>query len=86
MDVATIQETHFACNIDSCVLSDNFVVYSAYGNQQARGVSLLVKCTPDAKVDLVHTNAEGRMIVADIAVESGLFRVIVVYARNNRDE
>ena len=86
VDVATIQETHFVCEADSRVLSNDFVVYSAYGNRQARGVSLLVKRSLDASVDLVHADVEGRLIVADIAVKSGAFRVVAVYAPNDRDE
>lgn len=31
VDISAIQETHFVCNINSCVLSNDFIVYSAYG-------------------------------------------------------
>lgn len=54
VDVAAIQETLFVCNVDACVLETDFVVYSAYGERQARGISLLVKRTLDAKMNLVH--------------------------------
>lgn len=82
--MAAIQETHFVCNIDVRVLSSDFVVYSACGNQLARGVSLLVKLSLDVKVDLVHVDEGwGRLIVADITVNNSSFRIIVVYAPNN---
>lgn len=52
--VATIQETHCLRCWCSCV-----VIYLAYVNQLTRVVSLLVKRTLDANVDLVHVDAEG---------------------------
>lgn len=54
------------------VLSNDFVVYSAYGDRQARGVSLLVKHSLGARVDLVYVDAEGWLVMANIAVSSGL--------------
>lgn len=43
VDVAVIQQTHCVCDIDSRELSGDSVVYSAYRDQQAKGISLLVK-------------------------------------------
>ena len=40
-DVITLQETHFVCQADERVLTDDFVVYSAYGDRHSRGVSKL---------------------------------------------
>lgn len=69
-----------------CVCCLTTVVYSAYGVWFARGVSLLMKHTVDAKVDLVYIDTDGWLTVADIAVKSGSFRVIAVYAPNEREE
>lgn len=55
-------------------------------NIQARGVSLLVKCTLGVRVDLVHVNVGGWLIVADIDVNISLFWVVAVYASNNHGE
>lgn len=52
--VAAIQKTHFVCKVDVCSLFFDFIVYSAYGVQSAREVSLLIKCFLDARVDLVQ--------------------------------
>lgn len=57
MDVAVIQETHFVCDINSHVLYSDVVVYSAYRDQVAKGVSLLVKRFLDARMNFVHVNA-----------------------------
>lgn len=53
MDVAAMEETHLFAR----VVPSDFFVYSAYGNRQAGGVSLLVKCTLGARMDLFHVNA-----------------------------
>ena len=86
VDVAAIEETHFVCEADERVLSGDYVVFSAYGDRLARGVSLLVKRSLDAVVDIVHVGADGRLIVADVAVKSGSFRVVAVYAPNSAVE
>lgn len=59
VDVTAIEETHFVCRVDAHVLPSDFVVYSAYGDRLARDVSLLVKHTLDAKVDLVYVDGSG---------------------------
>lgn len=33
--ITAIQETYFVCNVDTCVLSNDFSVYSAYGRRLA---------------------------------------------------
>lgn len=53
VDVAAILERHFVCDVVARVLSSDFIVYSAYGNQLARPVSLLVKRSLRVRVDLV---------------------------------
>lgn len=50
MDVDAIQETQFVCNVDARVLSDDFVVYLAYGNRLAKGVPLLDKRSLEASL------------------------------------
>jgi len=78
VDVAALQETHFVCQADERVLTDDYFVFSAYGDRNARGVSLLVKRSLGASVNV----AAGRLIVADVAVNSRKFRIVVVYAPN----
>lgn len=55
--MAEIQETQFVFKVDVRVRSDNYVVYSAYGNRLARDVSLLAEHTLGAGVDLVRVDA-----------------------------
>lgn len=57
----------FVCNVHACVLSNNFVVYSAYWHRLTRDVTLLIKNTLDARVDL----ADDRLILVDIVVKNG---------------
>lgn len=68
VDMGVTEMPNFVCNVDACVLSNDFV-YSAYGNRQARGISLLVKRNLGTRVDLIHVDAGGRLIVVDIAVK-----------------
>lgn len=86
VDVAAIKERHFLCNVDAHVLSSNFVVYSAYRDQLTWAVSLLVKHTLGAKVDLVNVHVGGQLIVANIAVSSSLFWIVAVCAPNYQME
>lgn len=44
---------------------------------------MLMIRTLDAEIDLLHTDAEGWLIVADIAMKCDSFRIIAVYAPNN---
>lgn len=53
-----IQATHFVCEVDARVLYSNFLIYPAYGVRLISGVSMLVKRSLDAIVDLVHVDAE----------------------------
>lgn len=32
VDVVAIEQIRFVCSVDACVLSNNFVAYSAYGD------------------------------------------------------
>lgn len=83
--MSAIQETNFVCDVDACVLFIDFV-YSAYGDRLVKVVSLLMRRTLGARVDLVHVNVRWVLIVADIAVKSVTVRVIVVYAPNDQSE
>ena len=85
-DVVALQETHFVCQADERVLADDYVVFSAYGDRHSRGVSLLVKRSLGASVNVVFAGAAGRLIVADVAVNSRKFRIVVVYAPNTPGE
>lgn len=70
LDVAAIADTLFVCDVDARMLAREFVVYSTHRDQQARGVSLLEKRTLGVRVDLLHVDADGRLILADVAVKS----------------
>ena len=80
--VAAVQETHFTCAADCLVLENVFVVLSAYGNRSSAGISLLVRRSLDADVNVVFAGDENRLVVADVAVKSFKFRVAAVYAPN----
>lgn len=67
-----IQETHFICNDNACALSSDFV---AYGDQLARSVSLLLKHTLRVKVDLVHVDVEGQLIVTNVVMNTSLLHL-----------
>ena len=77
-----MQETHFTCSADCQVLESDFNVFSAYGSRTSAGVSLLVGRSLDADVDVVYAGDGGRLVVADVAVKSFKFRLVVVYASN----
>lgn len=78
MDLAAIQESHFATTSMLVFSLETFFkfIYSAYGDGQARGVSLLVKHSLDVRLEFVHVDARCQLVVADIAVKSGSFRVV----------
>ena len=80
--VAAVQETHFICAADSRVLENDFNVFSAYGSRSSAGVSLLVERSLDADVDVVFAGDGGCLVVADVAVESFKFRLVVAYVPN----
>ena len=68
---------HFIWAADFRVLENDFNVFSTYAR-----VSLLVGRNLDADVDVVFAGDEGRLIVADVAVKSFKFRLVMVYAPN----
>ena len=82
VDVAAVQETHFTCGADCRVMESDFNVFSAYGSRTSVGVSLLVRRSLDADVDVVFAGDGGRLVVADVAVKSFKFRLVAVYAPN----
>ena len=82
LDVTAVQETHFTCGVNCRVLEDDFNVFSAYGSRTSAGVSLLVRRSLDADVDVVFAGDGGRLVVADVAVKSFKFRLVAIYAPN----
>ena len=78
VDVAAVQEAHFICAAVCRVLENDFNVFPAYGS--SAGVSLLVKRSLDADVDVVSAGDGGRLVVTDVAVKSFKFRLVAVYA------
>ena len=82
VNIAAVQETHFTCETDCWVLEGDFVVYSAFGSRLSAGVSLLVRRSLDAIVNVVFAGDEGHLLVADVAVKTFDFRIAVVYAPN----
>ena len=71
---------HLRCNC--WVLEGDFNVFSAYGSHSSAGVSLLVGHSLDVDVDVVFAGDGGQLVVADVAVKSLKFQLVVVYAPN----
>ena len=80
VDIAALEETHFICRGDERVLDGDYFVVSSYGDHLSRGVSLLVKRSLNARIDVVAVGSEGRFVVVDVAVRGCDFRVVAVYA------
>lgn len=76
MDVAAKEVTQYFCAVDVRVLSSDFVAYAAYDQR----IFLAGKRTLDPRVDIVYVDELGQFIVADIAVKSRSFRIVVFYA------
>ena len=68
VDIAALQETHFICRSDEHVFDSDYVVVSSYGDYLSRGVSLLVKRSLGARIDVVSVGSDGRYVVVDVAV------------------
>ena len=64
------------------MLESDFNVFSAYSSRSSIVISLLVGHSLDADVDVVFAGNGGRLVVADVAVKSFKFRLVVVYAPN----
>ena len=64
------------------MLENDFNVFSAYSRSSSAGVSFLVGRSLDTDVDVVFAGDRGRLVVADVAVKSFEFRMVVVYAPN----
>ena len=86
IDVAALQETNFTCPRDERVFENDYVVYSAYTASRGAGVSLLVKRSLNAVVNLLYTDTQGRLLVADLSVNGKKFRVATVHAPNKSVE
>ena len=82
VNAADVQETHFTWPVDYRVLENDYVVLSAYDSHGSVEVSLLIGRSLNANVNLVLADDVGRQVVADVAVQSFVFRVVAVYAPN----
>ena len=82
VDVAAVQETHGICAADSCVLRNDFNVFSVYGSCSSVGVPLLVGRSLDTDDDVVFAGDGGRLVVADVAVKCFKFRLVAVHTPN----
>ena len=58
-DVTAVQETHFTCAADCRVLENDYVVLSAYSNLSSVGVSLLIRRSLNADVNIVLADEGG---------------------------
>ena len=56
--------------------------FSAYGSRCSAGISLLIRRSLDANVNLVFAGDRGRLVVADVAVKSFEFWIVAVHAPN----
>ena len=72
--------------MDCRVLQNDFNVFSAYGSHSSAGVSLLVGRSLDADISVVFAVDGGQLVMADVAVKSFEFRLVVVYAPNTAAE
>ena len=72
IDVAAVQETHFICE-DVEVLANDYVIFSAFGQRLSAGVSLLVRGSFHADVNVVFSGEGSWLIVADVGVRSFKF-------------
>ena len=79
--IVAVQETHFICTVDCRVLEGNFNIFSAYGSRSSAGVSLIDGHTLDVDVDIFAGDG-GWLVVADVAVKSFKFRLVIVYVPN----
>ena len=68
VNVTAVQETHFICTADARLLEDDFVILSAFGGRCSAGVSVLIRRSLNADVDLVFSGDGGRLVVTDVAV------------------
>ena len=59
VDVTVVQETHFICADECWVLEDEFVVFSAFDSRFSTGVSLLVRRSFNAIVNLIFADDGG---------------------------
>ena len=82
VDIAALEETHFICRADEHVLDRDYILVSSYGDRTSRGVSVLVKRSLGARIDVISAGSGGRCVVVDIAVRGHEFRVVAVYAPN----
>ena len=64
------------------MLENVFAVFSAYGRRNSSEGSLLVGRSLDDDVNVVFSGDGDRLIVADVAVRSFKFQVVVAYAPN----
>lgn len=78
VDVAAIQETYFVSDVVCSRATLLFIQHTGTGWPE----TLLVKRSLGARVDLVRV----RLVVADIAVKTGSFRVVAVYAPNDQSD
>ena len=82
VNIAAVQETHFICTADCQLLEGDFNIFSACGSCSSARVSLQVGHSLDADVDVVFAGDRGRLVVADVAVKSFKFQLVVIYAPN----
>ena len=82
VDVAAMQETHFICVVTVGYWKAILSFFSVFGSCCSTGVSLLVGCNLNANVNIVFAGDEGQLVVADMAVKTFEFRVVVAYAPN----
>ena len=82
VNITPVLESHFICAVDCRVLENDVNVFSAYDSRTSVGVSLLVGRSLDADVDVVFVGDGGRLFVADVAVKSFEFPLVVFYTPN----
>ena len=69
-----MQKTHFTYAADCWMLTDDYVVVSAYGSRNMVLILFLIGRSLHAEVNLVLADDSGRLVVADIGFKSFEFR------------
>ena len=82
VNVAVVPESHFTCAADCPVLEDGYVFLSAYCSRISVRVSLLIRHSLNADVNLVLADDGSRLVVAYDTVKSFKFQVAAVHAPN----
>ena len=82
-DIVCLQETHFVLSIEKNVYSNwEGDCYYSHGESNARGVAILVRKGLDVKVNNIHTDTNGCMVILDLTFDGLPFSLVNIYGPN----